>query len=382
MMKLTLLQENLIRGLNIVNRSVSSKPSLPILSNILLTAFENRLKLSSTNLETSITFWLDAKIEKEGKFTVPARVLTEFVSSLSPGVIEISLEGNLLVVSSANTKSSFNGLSADEFPAIPEAGETKTPLFFETLLPAVEKVGFAAAADEFRPALTAILFRIAEKETEVVATDGYRLSLVKIPGETLSFPVGEKKDFLVPAKTMVEVVRIAAETLKGKGEKKPQLSVSFLSKESQLIFATTEAEIVSRLIDAEFPQYSRIIPAEWKTRITVGREELTQAVKIASIFSRENANIIRWKITKEGLKVSAASSQVGENSSLVGIKLEGEENEIAFNARYPIELLSALSEETELVFEMSGPLNPGVFRIPGNDNFLHLIMPVRLQEEQ
>ena len=375
-MKVQILQENLNKGLTIASRTISTKTQLPILANVLLKTDQNRLQISATNLETGVILWLGAKIEKEGEITIPAKILTEVISSLPTGKIDLELKENSLNISSDGYQASFNGIPASEFPKLPTfSSENLFSFPSGQLLEAINQVAFAAATDEGRPVLTGVLFILEGKMLSLVATDGYRLSIKTLPLQT---PVKEKVSLLLPAKALMEVARIIAD-VKGGEEKVFQMGLT--KEKNQVVFVFPELALFSRVIEGEFPDYEKIIPQGTKTKIILDREGFSQVVKVVSIFARDSANIIKFKIGNNSLEMSANSPQVGENKSLLEAKLEGEEGEIAFNYRFLQNLLAAISSQ-EVSFEMFGSLNPGIFKPVGDNSFLHIIMPVRLQTEE
>jgi len=370
-MKITILQENLSKGISSVERFVSTKTQLPILANIYLKAEKKGLRLQATNLETGITLWLRAKIEKEGEITVPARVFSEFLNSLPKEKVELELKEKTLLVSCGSFSAAFNSIAADEFPPLPSLGDKKPSAIFpfSTLLPAVEKVSFAAARDEGRPVLTGVKFEPKGEKLILVATDGYRLSVKELKKSELKI----SSPLIVPARSLSEILRIAGESEEGK------IGLSFTEKGNQAIFSFPDAEIVTRLIEGEFPQYQKIVPSSFSTRLKLGKESFLKAVKTASIFARDSANIVKFRIEKNSLIVSANSPQVGGNKTKVEAEVQGEKKEIAFNCRFLLEFLGKI-EEDEIIFEMSESLNPGVFKIPQDSSYLHIVMPVRVQE--
>jgi len=372
-MKIQILQENLNRGLNIASRSISTRTQLPILANVLLRTDKNRLQISATNLETGLVLWLGAKTEKEGEITIPAKFLTEIVASLPIGKIDLETEGSLLKITTEGYEATLNGIPATEFPKLPAYNtEALFSLPTEKLLEAINQVAFAAATDEGRPILTGVLFKLQGKKLSLVATDGYRLSLKTLE---LTNPVKEDISLLLPAKTLMEVGRIIAD------EKPQAVQMGFTKEQNQVVFVFSDLELFSRLIEGEFPDYEKIIPQNLNSKVVLDREEFGRAIRVVSIFARDSANIVRLKINKSSLEMSANSPQVGENKNSLAAKLEGEEGEIAFNYRFVQGFLGAISS-SEVSLEMSGPLNPGAFRAVGDELFLHIIMPVRLQTEQ
>lgn len=376
-MKLLILQENLSKGLNTVLRSVATRATLPILGNILLSTERGRLKLSATNLETGINLWLPVKIEKEGSLTIPAKILTEFVNSLPPGKVEVEDRENTLFLSSDSFKANFAGTPPNEFPQTPPFNEKPVLVFKkEELVGVLSQVAFAAAQTEGRPVLTGVLIKKSGKRISLIATDGYRLSVksINIAKNKL------EKDLLIPAKTLIEVSKIAQEQEKSKEREDEEIQLLLNKEKSQVVFKFNNVEYSSKLLEGEFPDFEKIIPSQISTTAAIDKEELLKATRVASIFAREQANIVQLKINpaKGGVTVSAETPQVGANESVVQAKVTGEKLEVAFNCRFLLEFLNT-APEGELVFEGSGSLSPGVFKVKGDDSYLHIIMPVRVQ---
>lgn len=380
-MKIEISQESLTKALSIVGRSVASKPSLPVLANILLATENSQLKLSATNLQMGINFWLPAKIVTEGSVTVPARVLTEFVSSLPKQTVELFLKDQILHLSCGSFEANINGITASEFPSLPKAdGEPTLKIPAVAFAKALAGVCFAAAPDEGRPVLTGVLTNMREKEILLVATDGYRLSkkLVKTVKRTEIFK--QKAKLIIPARTLLEVSRIVTETV---SEEDEDLRVVIVKEQNQIVFVLDKVEVSSRLVEGSFPDFTKVIPTEFKTKVEVETEELNHAVRVASIFARDSANIIRILLDpKIGMTLSANTKEVGDNVSRVEAKVTGEKMESAFNSRYVLDFLTNVDSEM-LCLEFSGSLSPGVFRPllekGVDETFLHLIMPVRVQ---
>ncbi len=371
-MKLTILQENLNKGLSIVGKFVKSKPQLPILENILFSAEKGSLKLSATNLETGINLRLPAKVEQEGKITIPARIIVDFISSLPADKVLFELNKDKLSVSCRNYKASFNGISATEYPAVPsietlKEGFEKVSLEAKKLIKAIEQVAFTASQDESRPILTGVKMNFGES-IGLASTDGYRLSL-----KTINLKTKQKDEkLIIPALALMELVRVYLQ-----GEEKEEIEM--VKDDNQIIFAVKGAEIITRLLEGEYPDFEKIIPQDCETKIVLDREELQQAVKTASILAKDSANIVKFKIIENKLEIEADAPEVGENKTSLEIKKEGENCEIAFNYRFLQEYLGILDSK-EIQIELSGPLKPGVFKPAGKNSFLHIIMPVRIKE--
>ena len=369
-MHIQLLSENLQKKISLLQHVITSRSQLPILQYMLLTAKEGKLILSGTDLDVGIQVSVPAKIEKEGSVLVKAKEFIDLINSLPVDKVEFKLESSSLEVISKNSKSTFQTSSVDDFPALYDSlGDLIATLDKETLVKEFTKVIFASGVDAARPALTGVLLKREEEGFLLVATDAFRLSLKHIVTETKPSAADEYAKLLIQSRVLKEVI-----TLKDEG----QISIYVSSKNNQIIFTDQSTFIVGRLIDAEFPTYDTILPTEHSLRFTFNREELNRAVKISSIFARETDNVVRLSFAKDKMHVSANTTSVGSNVVEVAGNLTGEENEIAFNAKYLLDLFSHIDTE-EMIFEMQGPLNPGVFKIKGDDSFLHIIMPIRVQ---
>lgn len=367
-MKITLLTPNLQQKLSFLNRAISTKNQLPILLNILIETQEDSIKLSATDLEIGIEVICPAKVEIPGKTTVPARLFSELISSLTDDSLTIALTDNKLAVSTKRTKSIFQTVSSEEFPRLYESkGEKLAVLSGKNIKREFSSVVFAASQESTRPALSGILVRKEDQGFLLVATDGYRLSL-------RHYKVTESKtedaSFIIPARVFRELLSLK--------ENEEDITMFVSKEQNQVLFEQGDTLLVGRLIEAEFPNFEKIIPSDFSVSVSFEREELLKAVKICSVFAKDSANIIKLALAKESITVSSGSSSVGENMVKVDALLSGEENEIAFNARYLLDVLSNI-EEKEIVFDMIGPLNPGVFKIKDDESFLHLIMPIRVQ---
>jgi len=373
-MKTTLLQENLNKALSIVGRFVGNNTTLSILENLLFTADKEGLKISATDLETGIVFWVPAKVEKEGFFVLPAKKISEFIASLPAEELSLNQKEDKITVSCQNYKATFNVSSTEEFPKIPTIKQKQDinnvfTLNAEGFISVVSQVAFAAANDESRPVLSGVRMNIDDKKLQLVATDGYRLSLKTISlKEKIEMPTT-----IIPARSLEEIIRILA-----MGEKEEEFKVGFTKKNNQVIFSFNGIEITTRIIEGTFPDFEKIIPKEGNSKIEIDKESLEKAVRTTSIFARESANIIKLEIKSGKLKISANAPQVGDNQISLDIKQKGPDLQIAFNWRFLQEFLSSFTED-EVLFEGNGSLQPGIFRSSKNPSFLHVIMPVRTE---
>lgn len=376
-MKVSVLQENLAKAVARTNRIVSPKPLLPVLSNILIKATKEGLLITASSIETTESVLIGAKVEKEGGLCVPAKVFSELVSSLPQDAVVLEEKEGSLLVSCGGVRATVAGVAAGEFPqAAPPAGGSGTTtakkeaiLEKEKLLSILSLVLFAASTDEGRPLLTGVKIIQKEEGALLAATDGYRLSVYQ---SSLVFP--KDTSFVVPGRALGEVLRLCQE------EKEIKEVLLSDAGDGQLVVVVGETTVVTRRIEGEYPNFEKIIPAKHTTTATIDVASLTKAVKSASVFARDSANIVRLHVTKGTLTISANAPQVGENTVEMDAKTEGEEADIAFNSRFLSELLANFSGE-EVVFEMTGALNPGAFRSPKDPAFLHIIMPVRVASE-
>ena len=367
-MKVSVLQENLLKALLRTSRVVPAKPQLPVIQNVLLSTDEGRLKITATNLETTESVWVRAKIEKEGGICVSSRLLSDFVSSLPQGTVQISIKEGSLMLLCGGFRATIPGTAAEEFPPVfPLSKTNEAPVGRDEFIKAISHVAFAAATDEGRPLLTGV--KIIKRDDSIIfaATDGYRLSVKKT-----TLKLKEDLDILVPAKALGEVMKVCAE------EKETKEVYLLKPAEAQLSFVVGDTEIRTRLIDGEYPNFEKIIPTKHNTRVLLDKDSLLRAVKSAAVFARDSANIIRFHIENQTVTVTANTPQVGEDEIEVEAKVDGEGGDMAFNSRFLLEFLTNFPEE-EVMFEMTGSLNPGVFKPVKDDTFLHIIMPVRVQ---
>jgi DNA polymerase-3 subunit beta len=371
--KVSCLQENLARGLSIVGRGVSTRGTLPILGNVLVKTDSGRLKLTATNLEIGVNCWVPAKIEDEGAITVPAKLFTDFVNSLPAGPVDIALNVRTKTVhlKSATTEANMKGLDAEEFPIIPAIPDKPTTRMSQSVLRRmINEVAFVAATDDSRPVLTGVLTTFDGNEVTMAAADPYRLSVRRAP---LLMTVEPKVEIIIPARSLFEVARIVDDS-------DSPVDILVTPNGSQVIFHTEEADLVSRIIEGQFPNYRQVIPTSHATKVTVARDELLKATKLASYFARDAANIVRFTVDpaqEVPLVVSATAAEIGDNTSRVDATVEGQATAIAFNSRFVADALGSLAA-SEVALELGGPLAPGVVRIVGDDSYLHVVMPLRI----
>jgi DNA polymerase-3 subunit beta len=358
---------------------VASRSTLPVLSNVLLaTDGEGRLKLSANNLEIGINCWIGAKVEAEGTTTVPARLLTDFVNSLPPERIDLLLDepSQTLNLRCARYEANIKGIEAQEFPQVPslDAGGEIIRLEPDLLRQSINQVAFAAAVDESRPTLTGVRAEFDDETLKMTGTDGFRLSLKKI---LLAHSIDERYDIIIPARALVELARII-------GDQEEPVQVVITSAQNQILFHLKDVDLVSQLLPGPFPNVTQIIPTERLTRTVLDTRNFLKAARVSHLFARDAANIIKLDVTPgDGgldsghLTISATSQDLGDNISELDASVDGEPIEIAFNAKYLIDILNVL-DSAQVALETTAPASPGVLRPIGDDSFTHVIMPMHL----
>ena len=366
-MIVSVLQENLLRALSRTSRILSARPQLPVLSMALIEAGPGRLTITTTNMETTEIVSVAAKTEKEGSTCVSSRLLTELISSLRPDTVTLSVEDGALLVSSGRTRATIPGAPSSEFPPVAVQEGKGTPIEKKEISAALSRVLFAAAIDDSRPLLTGVVLKKQKDDLVIAATDGYRLSV-----STVGLSFSEDDNLVVPARALAEVVKV------GNEEKDADTLAFSKTADGQLLFTIGNTQIITRLITGDYPAFEKIIPKAHTTSLTIEAEALLRAVKTAAIFARDNANIIKIHVEKDKIVVSANTPMVGEDSVELDAEVEGEGGDIAFNCRFFLEFLNNFTGD-QLTFEMTGSLNPGVFRPVGDASHFHVIMPVRVQ---
>ncbi len=375
-MKVTVLQENLAHGLNIVARAVAARSTLPVLGNILIATDEGRLRLSATNLEMGITCWIGAKIEEDGSTTVPARTLTDLVSTLTDKQVEMSLtiRTQTLNLRCGDSNTDIKCIDSQEFPPMP-VGELADGLQLNVadLKKMINQVVFAAATDEARPILTGVQIKIKDNHITLASADGFRLS---VRDAEISSPVSQPIQAIIPARALGELARIAAE-----GDEIVNMSIP--SGRGQVIFRMKDVELVSQLIEGTFPDFEQIIPRRFDTRAVLSTSAFLKACKQAEIFAREGSHIAKININPGDelqpgtMEISGQSEETGYSENVVDASIEGPHLLIAFNVRFLREVLDVI-DTPNVALETTSDTSPGLIRPVGNSQFLHVIMPMHL----
>ena len=365
-MKLICTKENLKKGLFVVSRVVGVGNPLQVLNNILIKTDQGRIKLSSTNLEIGVNTWIGGKIEEEGALTVPARLLNEYINNLPTDIVTITSKDTILNLESQNYSTNIRGLSADDFPLIPQvADEPYSKIDSAELKDALSETIWATANNETQPEISGIFFSFEEDKLRIAATDRYRLAeRIAI----LKEPVKDPREVIVPARTINEMYKILNT---GRGD------VEIYFSESQVLFKFEESELISRLIDGQYPPYKEIIPKEFNSEVTADREEFIHALKAAALFASDSNNIQIQTIPGEGMRVTASSVASGENTTLIKADVVGPENSAIFNYRYVLDCLNNVKEK-RITLKMINDATAAMMVPTERDNYIYIVMPIKL----
>ncbi len=376
-MRASVNQLQLAHALSIVSHAVSPRSTLAVLSNVLIKTDDGRLMLSATNLEMGITTWIGARIEAEGAITVPARTITDLVSTLPNDQIQLSLDARTqtLNVRCGGATTDIKGIDAEEFPPFPKPDLTAgVPINVATFKEMIQQVAFAASTDEARAVLTGVLVKIEGERITMAATDGFRIS---IRHDVIADPLNRQIEAIIPARALNELARIASDP-------NDTVIMTFPQERGQVIFHLKDLEVVSQLIDGNFPDYRSIIPQSFKTHTVLSTGGLLKACKQAEIIAREGTNVARLNILPDGdqmkpgvLEISAQSEQTGSSEVLVDATINGSPLLVAFNVRFLREVLEVI-KTPNVSLETNMPNTPGQISPVGDDHYRHIIMPMHI----
>ncbi len=381
-MKITCKQQDLAKGLSTVSHAVSTRSTLPILANILIATEGERIRLSATNLEIGVTCWVPAKVHSEGTTTVPARLFTDFVNTLSSDTVDVALQpggGQTVRVSGGRTVSNIRGMDPAEFPAIPSAEGSEPPVTLDAgdLRDMINQVAFAAATDDARPVFTGVLARIGGDRLTFAAADSFRLAVREAALPAAGGGVATAvSDVLIPARTLSELARVLP----------PEGSVQMIitpNRNQVLFHVEGVVDLVSNLIAGQFPNYQAIVPKSHATRAVLKTEEFRAAAKRAALFARDSANIARVKIESGqgeiggtgSVTLSATAEELGDATDTVDASVDGQGMEIIFNVKYLTDVLAVL-DTPEVALELTSDKSPGVIKPVSAAEYTYVVMPM------
>lgn len=372
-MIISVLQENLQKGLSTVSKAVDNRPSLPVLNNILLEAEGSRLKLAATNLQMSVTMWIGAKVDQPGAITLPAKTFTDLVTNLSPERVDLQLDEQThsVAIHCGATNSNIKGIDATEFPPITHGEGADITIEGKMLQEMINQTAFAAAKEDNRPILTGVFTELEGEKITMAAADGYRLA---VRNGTLTNAAPDNMNLVIPAKTLMEVARII--------DGDEEVGITLPKDRDVVTFHLNNVDITSQLLEGRFPDFSAIIPRNYITSMTMYTQDLLKACRRAQIFARDSANSGRLYVKPAGnpnepgeVQIVGKSAERGDLDGMLDASVEGEALDISFNIEYLIEVLRVVNEE-RVVFQSNGSENPGVLRPENREDFIHVIMPM------
>jgi DNA polymerase III subunit beta len=379
-MNLSILKENLKQGLFVVSHLAGKNANLPILNNILVEVKKEGVRLVTTNLEVGITHFIRGKVEKEGVFAVDAKIFADYINLLPNKKIDLIKEDGVLKVECENYKTKIKTEASDDFPLIPQIDrKNKRTAKIEDFKRALSGVVFAASAGESRIELSGVLFTLGKNKLTLAATDSYRLAEkeieIKEENENGEIKAAAEQKVIVPSRTIQEVLRILSGQEQFEGAKK---EVDFYISDSQILFIIGNTELISRLIEGQYPDYKQIIPAAGKTSAIINRSELIRAIKASALFSKSGINDINLDFPegKNQLIVSSASGSTGENIVKIEAETKGIDNGIIINFQYLLDGLNS-SDEEAVKLEIIDGNTPCLIRPTTEKGYLYIIMPIK-----
>lgn len=364
-MKIKVTQDKLSKALNNISRIAISKATLPILNNVLIRVDKKQVSLITTNLDMAIIDYLPVSESEDGVITVPARLLAEFVSNLPRGEnTEIILKDDKITIKAGSYSSTINGTPADDFPELPEINEKSAVVYkigVDEFKASLSQVIIAASGDLTRPALTGVYFNTDDGILRVAATDGYRLTEKKLIDK-----VESEVKAVVPANTLQEVLRSINDDV-------DEVEISF--SEDLARFRFGEVEIISKLIDASYPEYQKLIPKDPKIKLELNREELIRVAKLAALFSKSvGGAIICEAIEPDTFAVKSIANEFGENDSKIQTEVS-EGGRVNVSSRFLLDALNCL-DDSVIEFEFTDRVSPVLLKNKHSDRYTHIVMPL------
>ncbi|MBI2451107.1 MAG: DNA polymerase III subunit beta [Parcubacteria group bacterium] len=366
-MEIICLRENLLKAINQTEKIIGKNFSLPILNNLYFKTEKGRLKITATNLEIAISSWVPGKINEEGETTIPAKIISGIISGLSDDKINLRFKDNLLIVKTDNYQAQINTINPKEFPLIPKIkSENKIKINQKILKKHLSRVIKVVSESTINSVLSGILVDNKKKEIKFVATDSFRLavSIEKKENEN------EEISFIIPFRTALEIIRLSSDK---------DFDVEINIGENQAVFIFEQSEIISRLIEGKFPDYEKIIPNNFETKIFLDKNDFLKNIKLVGLFSARLGEIkINPLNDKENLEIKAEENNLGTNKSVISAQIQGKTEEVVFNYRYLLDGLDNL-EENKIIFSLNGNSGPSYLNSLNKADYFYLLMPIRNQ---
>jgi DNA polymerase III subunit beta len=373
-MQISVLQENLAKGLNSVIKAIESRPPLPVLANVLLEAEDSRLRIAASNLQMSITVWIGAKVDRPGTITLPAKTFADLVGRLSKERVDLTLDESTstVTVKCGSTVSNIKGIASTEYPPIKQSDEAGIVVQARALKSMILQTAFAAAKEDNRPILTGVYTQVDKDVLTLAAADGYRLA---VRTARLDEVLPKKAEMVIPARTMLEVARLMDD------ENQP-VSISLPNKNNIVTFRLPNVDISSQILEGRFPDFAAIIPQRYITQSVIDTQDWLKKCQTAEIFARDDAHSGRLVVKPPKgpgepgeLIVAGRSAERGNADNSLTAHVEGESLDLHFDIRFLIEVLNVIDED-QVVFQSNGSDSPGVIRPQGREDFVHVIMPM------
>lgn len=364
-MKIIILRENLKNAFLNVERAIGVSNILPILKNVLIKTEKGRIKISATDLEIGITSWVNGKIVEEGGITVPANIFGAIINNISDSKLELETTDSKLKIITEKSHNIIQGIKESDFPIIPtikvnEYLEIKT----SDLKKSLNQVVCAASAADRRPEISGVLFWLKDKKIKLVATDTFRLAEKTIKSDDFRTELDDIK-IIIPFKTIQETIKICED------EKKVKIYID----NHQILFNFEDVELISRLIEGSFPDYEAIIPQDIQTSVYINKEELFNAVKLASVFVGKVSDI-KIKTEEDKMEISGRESAIGENKTNLEAEIKGEKQELVVNWRYLLDGLKGM-ESNNIFMGLNGEIKPILIKSEKEENYFYILMPIK-----
>lgn len=367
-MKFVAIRANIKEAISIIERATGENLNLPILRNVLIETEDNQITFTATNLELAITCYVSGKVIEGGKTTVPLALFSNLITNLQSDRLNFGKKGNALEIKTDNYSATLQGLPAEDFPITPKIKDTSGYLEIKAaiLKEGIQQAAVASQFSDLRPELNALLFDFSLDNIKLAATDGFRLAERSIPQNFFTAKYTEPFRVLVPLKTSQEVLRMA----------KDEELVKIFRDENQILFKTERAELISRLTEGAFPDYSQVVPKQFTTEVLLNREEFANAIKLAGVFGQKTSELkLATHPAKKVVEVSSADQSLGENNYLLPARIKGEAMEAYFNWRYLADPVKAIKTE-EMAICFQEETNPALLRPVNDSSYFYILKPI------